>query len=273
APTAPRREPERGGIRAVVVAEVVAVGPRADPQVDEEPAAIDDAPRAIDISGCQIDGGGKADRGVALGPQERAVVPIAGLIQTAGGRPDPAARAPYPIFAVGRPIAASPAIAGVVIVPCAGDVEVVVGRGGARWADFQAVGWGGPIFELTSRSADPKTGHSLPAAIDFGPVGRNPAHLRRRYAPQAADPDEILGLFVPFPVAVDPDCSFGAIVGPDLVNVAWGLLGDHGIWLGIVRRRGRKGFVHRSAGQCLDPLRIGAGWWRRNRGVLGKAQS
>ena len=174
------------------------------------------------------------------------------------GRPVPTRRDPAPVGPVGGPVAGPPAIAGVVIAPVAGDVEIILARGRSAGADIDAGRRRIAVLEVRYVGADPEARHALPASLGFRPIGRNPAHARGRHAPQAADPDVILSGDVPFPVAGNPDRPFRFEIGSDLVDRFRRLFGHHRRRLGFSRRRSGERLVNRTASQCFHPLHLNA---------------
>src|SRR5207245_2580243 len=62
-------------------------------------------------------------------------------------------------------------------------------------------------------SCGPEAGHPMPLLAVRAPIARDPALVRRRRAPGAADPKEIAAFIIPGPVAADPGCAFWLLVG------------------------------------------------------------
>jgi hypothetical protein len=86
------------------------------------------------------------------------------------------------------------------------------------------------------------------------PITGHPASIRRDRSPDAADPDEILPLFVPEPVAGNPSdvITLRLELRRNLVHVHRRLLGRNDARLRILRDLLGEGLVQRAAGEDFD---------------------
>jgi hypothetical protein len=98
---APRVEAAIRESRAVIVAVVVVAVVRPDPEVDEQVAGGNGTPRAINPIRTRIDRLREIDRCEHRPAIGEAVVPKAGQIDAAGGRPGPAGGNPNPVRLIG----------------------------------------------------------------------------------------------------------------------------------------------------------------------------
>src|SRR5581483_521315 len=90
----------------------------------------------------------------------------------------------------------------------------------------------------------PETGHPLPALASLTPVARHPLLAWWRRTPGTTDPEEIVAILVPGPVAADPhDIAFRLLRRRHFLQ-RHGRLFRNGLgWLGISYQRS-KGFMH-----------------------------
>src|SRR5260370_24983942 len=96
-----------------------------------------------------------------------------------------------------------PPIAAVTVDPRAGHVEAAAALRRRRLDSERRRGLRQQRRILVLRIA-PVTGHPPPAVVRLGIAARHPDTARRRLAPEAADPRELLLLGVPLPVTGDP---------------------------------------------------------------------
>ena len=145
-------------------------------------------------------------------------------------------------------------------IPAARHPELV-GRGRrAGRLDFKGRRRGGKIFDFRlgiRRERFPKTGDPFPAAVHLQPVARHPISARRRVAPAAADPDEVIAVLVPRPVAGHPDdvCAGGFFGGRHFLNRRRRRLRHDERRLRVGGNRFGEGFVNGAAGEQLAARR------------------
>ena len=170
----------------------------------------------IDIGWLKIDRLGVIDRGEedAAGGQRQ--IPVAFDEQVSPRRPDEVRRNPDPARLDGRPEAGAPDVACVLPVPASRRPEDVGGGGGAvrpgleasrRRGDVGRLSLGGGLRLGSARGlahGNPCAGDPLVSSLDLVPVAGHPLPARRRLAPDAADPEEIVAAGVPAPVPGDP---------------------------------------------------------------------
>src|SRR5262249_16925220 len=133
--------------------------------------------------------------------------------------PDEMSRDPDPAGPAERPEPGPPGKAPTSIKPGAGDVEVVVGWRGDGWSALQRTRRRRQVVQIVLVPVGPEAGSPLPAVIDLLPVTRQPATSGRRLSPKAADPNEVLSLIIPLPVARNPlDVPFRLLVRRDFVH-------------------------------------------------------
>ena len=102
----------------------------------------------------------------------------------------------------------------------------------------------------------PESGDPLNATIDFDPFSRSPSPTVRLFAPDSADPNEVAAVFVPSPVAGDPN---GSRIRVDLRWEFFDWLGRR-FWYdgtrGNIELKGLgESFVNGAAKQRFDSLR------------------
>src|SRR5262249_3266623 len=114
-------------------------------------------------------------------------------------------------------------------------------------------------FEITAGLWRPESRHPLPAAFGLAPVTGHPLAVRRRGAPDAADPEEVTLLLVPGPVAGKPLHIFiiRLLLRRNLLDWIRRSPPQHYGWLRTVAHRPREGVVNRSPCQHFDSIRLG----------------
>ena len=90
-------------------------------------------------------------------------------------------------------------------LPVAGNPEGVVGRRGTRRPGLEARRRYVQVLHGLGSQWSPETGDPLVSPVDGLPVAGHPTSVRRRPSPHAADPDVVGTVFIPEPVAGNPN--------------------------------------------------------------------
>jgi hypothetical protein len=215
--------------RFVIVAVVVVTIVRSREQADVERADVEADAGRPSVADAGVNRRAVIDGGIANAAAGDEPVPIAATEDIAARRPRIIMWHPAPIGTRLPPISWPPRIAHVLPDPRAGNPEVPFGWRFARRSDFKRFWRSGLVFDLFLIGGRPEAGRPLPTAGRFTPVSRNPATARRNVAPHAADPDEVLALIFPCPIAGNPFDLFalGLLCGRKLVDrVGWFLRND-----------------------------------------------
>jgi hypothetical protein len=113
-------------------------------------------------------------------------------------------RRPDPVVSIGHPIAWTPTIALIPILPTAGYPIVIHGRLRTRRSAFET-GWRiRKIVDLVRSLHRPEARDPLISTIYFGPVARYPLTIRWDISPYTANPDEVITIIFPRPITGNP---------------------------------------------------------------------
>ncbi len=239
-------------VRTVPVAEVIMAITRPHEEVNVQPTKINHAAGAVVESRPDVDRPAEVDRGEAHAPIHELVVPVAGHVDAAVRCPVIMRRHPHPAVVPRRPVARPPEIIVAFVFPATVDPEVIVRGGWAGRALFETL-WGrGQVFYLLGLDGRPEPGHPLMPVVGLAPIAGDPALTRRKHAVNPGNPDIVLALVVPGPVARNPR---GVFVGLDfrrhLRNRLGRRLGHDEPRLRIKRQRFRKRLVKRPPQQVF----------------------
>jgi hypothetical protein len=91
------------------------------------------------------------------------------------------------------------------------------------------------VFDLLHVGCGPKAAGPLPTIVNLGPITDHPPAALRDFAPNAADPDKVVALVVPLPVAGDPldIVALGPLIGRELFDGLGRFLFDDYARLGV----------------------------------------
>ncbi len=200
-----RRIDSPAGRPAVPVAVVVMGVPGPHEHVQVQPRKVDHAKRPVVETRLPVNRTPPVDRGEANAAVDEPVVPVSGDKHVTAGRPHVMGGHPDPPLMPSGPIAGLPSITSLLMVPMAARPEVIVRRRRACRAAFQRFGRGGQVVHLMLFQRRPESGHPLIPAGHFLKVTGNPAAADGRNPIHARNPNEILPLVVPRPIALEPD--------------------------------------------------------------------
>ena len=260
--------PSVGGIvsgtgiaRRVVVAEVVVAVTRPHEEVIGEDAQGDNDTRRVVIIGPRIVSVVEANGCEEHAAAGHRVIPVAVDIHVAAGGPAVAGRHPVPVVAQYHPVARTPGIAVFIPHPVSRNPVVVLRRGGDVRAHVDAF-WrgGGDVFHLFGLGVRPIAGDPLVLGpFKRVPVAGDPLAFRREIPPDAADPEEIVLVLVPSPVAGDPGdvLTLELLLGRQFFDRLGRGGGNDEPGLGLVAHRLGEGLVDRAAGEHVEALVFG----------------
>ena len=148
------------------------------------------------------------------------IIPMPRNEDVAARRPYVMRRSPNPIGLGNSPIAGTPDVARLVILPVSRHPKIVLRRLRNRRALLDRLRRLGQIVHLLLLLRRPKAGSPLIAVGHLVPISGHPNMVRRRIAPNAADPNVILARVVPSPIAGDPHdvCPVRLDVGRHLLD-------------------------------------------------------
>src|SRR5262249_2072193 len=148
----------------------------------------------------------EADRGEQQAAVMKGMVPVTLDEDAASRGPDVTGWRPYPALAEGQPVPRPPDVALLLPDPAAGDVETAGIGSRSRWAALDGFGRRRDVRHLLLILRGPEAADPAPAPVlRFFPEAGHPASAGRGLAPGPADPEELLLLCVPGPVARQPD--------------------------------------------------------------------
>src|SRR6185436_11741017 len=125
----------------------------------------------------------------------------AGNEDVAARCPDPMDRGPNPVRPRNGPVSWLPSIAGVVNI-VAGNPKIVVARLRTARAVFERFWRGfGNICHLLVLGGSPESRSPLESASCWAPVAGHPSLSGRNIAPHSADPQKIVAVVIPGPIA------------------------------------------------------------------------
>jgi hypothetical protein len=248
--------------RSIVISEVVMPPVRTNEQMQKKRPVSNPERRAVSVSCLPVNRTHKMYRGEQTAAPGQWVIPIAGQIHAASRRPDIASCDPRPIRLVRMPESGPPTVVVGRQHPVARDPKIVLGRRGAGWTDLQRF-WRGILHVLQTRRVcrSPETRHPLIASRDLLPVSGDPSLIGWDAAPNTADPDVLVTLVIPEPIARNPDdiVSLRLHIRWDLVNRLGGLVRYHDTRFRLDIDFFSKCLVDRPASQYIDIRIIGAG--------------
>ena len=244
--------------RFVIVAKVVMTIARPQKEVIRKNGDTDHRGRGIIIIRLQIHRAPEMDRGEQNAAPGHRIVPIAIHINTAAARPAIIGRYPDPIFPDGSPIPGPPSVTVVAVAPVAWNPTMIARGGLDVRPDLHAAGRLGQVGNLRGFRVLPVTGRPLVLAIRIRPITWHPLPARRQIPPNSADPQKVVLLLIPRPVAGNPGdvVTFQLLLRRHLLDRGWRLDFHQNTRLGIVRNRPGEGLMNRPPGQNLDARRI-----------------
>jgi hypothetical protein len=256
----PRHNPDLGILRSIIVAKVVVTVPRPAEQVVLNHLDVDDHGGDVLKSRPRIDrrleiGGGKTQPTAC----ER-VVPVPFEEHAPAGAPNVAGGDPNPVRLNRRPVPRTPNILNILPNPAAGHPELIVRRLRAARTAFQTLRRSGQVADLFSRlplfARPPEAADPLVTVVHLSPVARHPLAIGRWHSPHPADPDEIVAVLVPAPVAWDPDriLILRLLVRRDLIDRVGRLPRNAHARLRIIGHDFGERFMHGASRQGLHPL-------------------
>jgi hypothetical protein len=258
----PGHNPDLGVLRTIVVAKIVVIVPRPAEQVVLDCLDIDDHGRDVLKGRLRIDrrleiGGGKTQPTAC----ER-VVPVPFEEHAAAGAPNVAGGDPNPVRLDRGPVACTPDVLHILPDPAAGHPELIVRRLRAAGAAFHTL-WGrGQVTDLFGLlpllAGPPEAANPLVSVIRLGPIARHPLAIGRRHTPHPTDPDEIVAVLVPAPVAWDPDriLILRLLVRRDLIDRVGRLARNAHARLRIIGHDFGERFMHWASRQGLHTLLV-----------------
>lgn len=189
--------------RAVVIAEIVVVGPRADVEGVCKGCVVDRERGPVHIGVGIPDGPVHGHRRVGPAAIGQGIVPVARYVDIARGRPGEAGRHPHLVGLEGRPVTRLLGVGAVAERPGRRHEEAARGRwGGSRVCNGDRRR--GQEAKLVVSFGGPKAGGPLPAVAGGVPGAGHPFAAGRRDAPGAANPEVVIAIPVPGPVTGQP---------------------------------------------------------------------
>ena len=245
--------------RGVVVPEVVMPATGPDEKVGGEHVQAHHDTRCVVVVGSGIDAAVEVKRREDHSAAGHRIVPVAVDINIATAGPDMAGRHPGPVRAQQVPITGAPHVAGLRPHPVPRNPRVVHRRGGDVRTDIDAARRSrGKVGDLGGLAVRPVAGGPLVFPVaKVVPIARHPLAVRRQVPPDAADPEEIVPVVVPAPVARNPGhvIPLGLLLGRELFDGFRRCDTNDQAGLRLEADRLGKGLVDRPAGEDLDVLR------------------
>ena len=185
-------------------------------------------------------------------------------------------RNPNPIRLRCRPVTGAPRIAALMPNPTPWDPGLVGRRRGNVGTRFDRRGRLGQVFDLAHLRIGPVSGSPLSIPPRLAPITGHPLATWRQRAPNAADPQEIVPLVIPAPVAGYPRdvLPFGSLIGRQFLDGGRRRFGNHDAWFGIEGHGFRKCLMHRPAREHFHAF-LGVRWarFRGDRFVQAKVRA
>ena len=189
------------------------------------------------------------------------MVPIAIHENVSTASPNVVRRDPVPIGPTFRPVTRAPRIALLAPNPAPWRPTVASRRRCNVWSLFHASRWCGQIGGFRRGDVSPVARSPLVALGGIPPVADDPLAAGRQCTPDPTDPEEVISLIVPRPVARDP-CHVvadGALAWRDLFNQGRRSYSHYDARDGVIADDSGEGLMHRSSGQHFGARLIGEG--------------